>query len=217
MGTTGSSVEAAMNHALPQLLSRVRDFTVVPLAVGFGVASRQHFETVADAGADGVVIGSRIVSVIKNAPTDKIAETVRDYCSEISQKGKNPQGAIAALTEKVASLTTNAAPAPLVSPALPIPPSEGPVPSSADTLAVHEPSVLPSRFGPFGGQYVPEALVESLAELEEAHKAALADPAFWKEFEGLYGYMNRPSNLYFAERLTESGGGARVWLKREDL
>jgi len=45
----------------------------------------------------------------------------------------------------------------------------------------------------------------------------LADPEFWRDFEGLYGYINRPSNLYLAERLTEHAGGARIWFKREDL
>lgn len=229
MGTTGSSVEAAMNQALPQLLSRVREFTFVPLAVGFGVATRHHFETVAEAGADGVVIGSRIVSIIKGAPAGKIPETVREYCADISHKDKRPAedrygGGVESITAKISTLASNVvsgngvlASELIASPALPIPPASGPAPTSADTLAVHEPTVLPGRFGPFGGQYVPEALVESLAELEAAHNAALADPAFWKEFEGLYGYMNRPSNLYLAERLTEYGGGAKVWLKREDL
>ncbi|KAG8891133.1 tryptophan synthetase [Tulasnella sp. 403] len=196
MGTTGSSVNVAMNQDLPQLLSRVREFTSVPLAVGFGVASRTHFDYVAQAGADGVVVGSRIVSVIRDAPPSDVAETVRKFCADISLVDSRKQM--------------------LVSPPLPIPASEGPAPSSQH-LAVHEPGVLPSRFGGFGGQYVPEAIVESLIELEHAHKAALADPSFWKEFEGLYGYMNRPSNLYFAERLTEHTGGAKVWLKREDL
>ena len=77
--------------------------------------------------------------------------------------------------------------------------------------------MLPDRFGEFGGQFVPEALVDCLSELEAAHKSAMADPEFWKEFRGLYGYMNRPSNLYKAERLTEHAGGATIWLKREDL
>ena len=77
--------------------------------------------------------------------------------------------------------------------------------------------VLPARFGQFGGQFVPESLFDCLVELEEAHKSAMADPKFWKEFHGLYGYMNRPSNLYKAERLTEHAGGATIWLKREDL
>jgi tryptophan synthase len=45
----------------------------------------------------------------------------------------------------------------------------------------------------------------------------MADPEFWKEWEGLFKYMNRPSNLYFAEKLTEHAGGAKIWMKREDL
>ena len=85
-------------------------------------------------------------------------------------------------------------------------------------LEVKESSTaLPGRFGQFGGQCVPEALVDFLVELEEAHKAALAGPEFWKEFEGFYGYINRPSQLYEAKRLSEIVGGARIWLKREDL
>jgi tryptophan synthase len=76
---------------------------------------------------------------------------------------------------------------------------------------------LPPRFGEFGGQYVPEALFDCLVELEAAHQNAMADPEFWKEFESYYGYINRPSGLYEAERLTEHAGGARIWFKREDL
>ncbi len=220
MGTTGSSAQVAMNSALPNLLSRVRESTLVPLAVGFGVATRDHFETVARAGADGVVIGSRIVSIIKDAPADQVAATVRDYCQEISHKGhpsfnSKVEQAVNAVKD-LPSPAEETAHGIVVPPPLPIPQSDGPAPSK-DLLAVSEAKVLPGRFGQFGGQYVPEALVESLMELEEAHKQALADPAFWKEFEGFYGYMNRPSRLYLAERLTEHAGGAKIWLKREDL
>jgi tryptophan synthase len=56
MGTTGSSEKVAMNSSLPDIISRVREYATVPLAVGFGVATRDHFNAVADAGADGVVI-----------------------------------------------------------------------------------------------------------------------------------------------------------------
>jgi len=69
--------------------------------------------------------------------------------------------------------------------------------TSAPTTSI----TLPMRFGQFGGQYVPEVLFECLAELEEAHKAAIADPEFWTEFESYYGYMNRPSKLYYAEKI----------------
>ena len=65
----------------------------------------------------------------------------------------------------------------------------------------------------------PERVIDNfkLVELEEAHKNAMADPEFWKELRSFYPYMNRPSNLYKAERLTEHAGGATIWLKREDL
>ena len=80
-----------------------------------------------------------------------------------------------------------------------------------------EPVLLPPRFGEFGGQYVPEALFDCLAELEAAHRSAMADPAFQAEFKSYYGYINRPSELYEATRLTAHVGGARIWFKREDL
>jgi len=74
------------------------------------------------------------------------------------------------------------------------------------------------RFGPFGGRYVPETLTRALDELQTAYQQALADPGFHRELEELLSrYAGRPSPLYFAERLTEHCGGARIYLKREDL
>ena len=74
------------------------------------------------------------------------------------------------------------------------------------------------HFGQFGGRYVAETLMPALLELEEAYAAASQDPEFQKEFEYyLKQYVGRPSPLYFAERLTEKLGGARIYLKREDL
>jgi len=74
------------------------------------------------------------------------------------------------------------------------------------------------RFGPYGGQYVPETLMHALHQLEEEYTRACADPAFWAELDGyLKDYAGRPSPLYFARRLTERLGGARIFLKREDL
>ena len=84
--------------------------------------------------------------------------------------------------------------------------------SSPDTAA------LTGHFGPFGGRYVPETLVHPLDELTRAYQEASADPAFQAEFEHLLRtYAGRPTPLYFAERLTEHLGGARIYLKREDL
>ena len=74
------------------------------------------------------------------------------------------------------------------------------------------------RFGPFGGQYVPETLMSALAELESAYREAQADDAFQAQLSALLrDYAGRPTPLYFASRLTERLGGARVYLKREDL
>jgi tryptophan synthase beta chain len=74
------------------------------------------------------------------------------------------------------------------------------------------------RFGPYGGQYVPETLMAALAELEREYAAAQADPSFREELESLLReYVGRPTPVYYARRLTERLGGARVYLKREDL
>ena len=74
------------------------------------------------------------------------------------------------------------------------------------------------RFGDYGGRYVPETLMPLVHELEAAFRAAIADPAFRGELDGyLKHYVGRPSPLYFAERLTRRFGGAKVYLKREEL
>jgi tryptophan synthase beta chain len=74
------------------------------------------------------------------------------------------------------------------------------------------------RFGGYGGRYVPETLMPLVHELEAAFRAAIADPAFRGELDGyLKHYVGRPSPLYFAERLTRRFGGARIYLKREEL
>jgi len=74
------------------------------------------------------------------------------------------------------------------------------------------------RFGEFGGRYVPETLMPLVLELDKAYRAAKADPAFHRELGGyLTHYVGRPSPLYFAERLTQHYGGARIYFKREEL
>jgi tryptophan synthase beta chain len=74
------------------------------------------------------------------------------------------------------------------------------------------------RFGPYGGQYVPETLMPALAQLAEAYDAARTDPEFQQELDFLLRqYVGRPSPLYFARRLSDAWGGARIYLKREDL
>ncbi|MGH8827219.1 MAG: pyridoxal-phosphate dependent enzyme, partial [Jiangellaceae bacterium] len=75
------------------------------------------------------------------------------------------------------------------------------------------------RFGPYGGRYVPEALVAALDELDREYRAASADPAFVAELDGLLTtYSGRPTPLTEARRFgAEAASGARVLLKREDL
>ncbi len=74
------------------------------------------------------------------------------------------------------------------------------------------------HFGPYGGMYVPETLMTALYELTEAYNAVREDPGFQKELKRLLKeYAGRPTELYFAERLTQELGGAKVYFKREDL
>lgn len=74
------------------------------------------------------------------------------------------------------------------------------------------------HFGPYGGRYVPEVLMNPLDELEQAYAAARQDPAFHTELAGLLkDYAGRPTPLYFAKRLSETLGGAKIYIKREDL
>ena len=74
------------------------------------------------------------------------------------------------------------------------------------------------RFGVHGGQYIPEALMNGVTELEQAYNYYKNDVQFQAEFESLLNeYAGRPSPLYYAERLTRALGGAKIYLKREDL
>nr|WP_219723272.1 tryptophan synthase subunit beta [Bacillus sp. Marseille-P3661] len=74
------------------------------------------------------------------------------------------------------------------------------------------------RFGVHGGQYIPETLMNAVKELENAYNHYKTDPEFLEEFDSLLTkYAGRPSLLYFAEKMTKDLGGARIYLKREDL
>jgi len=76
----------------------------------------------------------------------------------------------------------------------------------------------PGRFGVYGGRYVPETLMAALLELEHAYEAAKADAAFQAELaELLKDFAGRPTPLYYAKRLSQQLGGAKIYLKREDL
>ena len=86
-----------------------------------------------------------------------------------------------------------------------------------ETLDLNQPD-LKGHFGPYGGRYVPETLMHPLKELEEEYFRAQKDPEFQKELSYyLKEFVGRPTPLYFAERLTKELGGAKIYLKREDL
>lgn len=77
---------------------------------------------------------------------------------------------------------------------------------------------IPADFGRFGGRFIPETLVQAHAETEAAYIQCVRDPVFRTELEQLgRDYIGRPTPMYFAKRFTEKCGGAKIWLKREDL
>ncbi len=87
--------------------------------------------------------------------------------------------------------------------------------SSAEAALVPDAS---GHFGPYGGMFVPETLMTALQDLEREYRLAVADPAFQAELDGLLrDFCGRPTPLYFAERMTGKLGGAKIYLKREDL
>jgi tryptophan synthase len=179
----------------------------VPAAVGFGVGTREHFLSVAEV-ADGVVVGSQVITTLKDAPAGQRAKAIEEFCAQLCGRrniysGTAPDvkvvhvdgvvrgsGAEPGLADQIEALNT-----------------EGPV----------DPAAIPARFGEFGGQYVPESLMDCLSELEEGFNKIKDDPAFWEEYRTYYPWMGRPGHLHLAERLTEHAGGANIWLKREDL
>jgi tryptophan synthase len=217
MGVTGAT--GTMSAALPELLKRVREYSGnVPAAVGFGVSTRDHFLSVGKI-ADGVVIGSQIITTLAEAAPGQGAKAVEEYCRKISGRDGKANG----VTREVGIVEAlNGAKEPgNVHVDGVIKDKDGP--GLADQIEAlntdgpADPTLIPSRFGEFGGQYVPESLMDCLVEFEECFNTAKNDPAFWKEYESYYPYMGRPGQLHLAERLTEHAGGANIWLKREDL
>jgi tryptophan synthase len=189
MGVTGQADE--INKYLPELVGRVRAQTNLPLCVGFGVSNNEHFEQVG-AIADGVIIGSKIISVIDEAGEGEKVAAVEKFAAEVCNLAERK-----VLTEEEeASINVEYTPA------------------TGDKIGD---ALAEARFGVFGGCYVPEALSECHAELARAFEEARQDPTFWEEFRSYFDYMGRESSLHKADRLTEFAGGATIWLKREDL
>ncbi|KAL7624779.1 anthranilate synthase / indole-3-glycerol phosphate synthase [Parahypoxylon ruwenzoriense] len=212
-GVTGAL--GTLNTNLPNLLARVKRYSGdKPAAVGFGVSTREHFQSVASI-ADGVVIGSQIITTLRGAKPGNEAKAVQDYCVYVSGRATSPEqdatrevGVIEAVNIAKETggdgVTVNGTISESYDAAL-----------VAQLAALH--SKIPERFGEFGGQYVPESLMDCLSELEDGFNTIKDDPKFWEEYRSYYPWMGRPGQLHLAERLTEYAGGASIWLKREDL
>ncbi|KAH6621664.1 tryptophan synthase beta subunit-like PLP-dependent enzyme [Chaetomium sp. MPI-SDFR-AT-0129] len=206
-GVTGAL--GTINANLPELLSRVKKYSGdKPAAVGFGVSTREHFTSIAQL-ADGVVVGSMIVTTLQKAAKGEECKGVEDFCAYLCGRGSNETTREVGIVEAVSGARE----------------SQGEVHVDdvvrntddlvAQLAAMH--GKIPERFGEFGGQYVPESLMDCLSELEEGFNKIKDDPAFWEEYRSYYPWMGRPGQLHKAERLTEYAGGANIWLKREDL
>src|SRR6516162_2605125 len=93
-----------------------------------------------------------------------------------------------------------------------------PEPNLPTTIQAKRPRSVQGRFGPYGGRYVPETLMAALQELESAYAAARKDKRFRDEYQRLLqDFAGRPTPLFLAERMTKELGGAKIYLKREDL
>ncbi|KAL0083592.1 tryptophan synthase beta subunit-like PLP-dependent enzyme [Phycomyces blakesleeanus] len=200
MGVTGATTE--VNTELPAMIKKIKKHTQIPLAVGFGVSTRSHFELVGS-HVEGVVIGSRFITLVKEAfeKNEDVAKVVEQYAAEVC--GRKPAELAASTKSPQADIEINDVAGKGI-----ILKQDNPIKNFYE---------LETRYGQFGGAYVPEALVSCLSQLEHVFIEALADPSFRAEFESYYDYMSRPSQLQFANRLTEDAGGAKIWLKREDL
>ncbi|PLN81054.1 tryptophan synthase [Aspergillus taichungensis] len=222
MGVTGATGKLSAN--LPELLGRVHQWSGnVPAALGFGISTREHFLNVQDL-AEGVVIGSQIISVLGKAPAGQAAKDAEEYLSSVTGRKlqRDAQGTIIGEINVLERVDKKPETAPVSQPTAVVKDADTPAgPGLADQLAAlngaGNPAEQPSRFGEFGGQYVPESLMDCLAELERGFNHALNDPSFWEEYRSYYPYMGRPSSLHLANRLTDHVGGANIWLKREDL
>lgn len=219
MGVTGATGSLSAN--VPELLKRVHEYSGnVPAALGFGVSTREHFLTVQEQ-AEGVVIGSQIITQVGLAPAGQAAKYAEDYLSSVTGRKleRDAQGGITReinVVEAVYKAPVAAQPTKVITDE--DTPSGPGLADQIEALNVtKDPSAIPSRFGEFGGQYVPESLMDCLAELERGFDDACKDPKFWEEFRSYYPYMGRPSSLHLAQRLTDHVGGANIWLKREDL
>ena len=219
MGVTGAT--GTLNADLPQLLKRVKQYSGnVPAAVGFGVSTRDHFLSVASI-ADGVVIGSQIITTLAEAAPGERAKAAEEYCAGICGR----RNSLECRTAREVGIIEASNEAQELNGTVQV---NGTIYSNGNQSGLldqkeamnsegGDPELFPARFGEFGGSYSPESLMNCLSELEAGFEKIRNDPEFWAEFRSYYPYIGRPGHLHVADRLTEHVGGATIWLKREDL
>jgi tryptophan synthase len=188
-GVTGA--RDSLPPDLDDFIKRVRSKTDLPLAIGFGISSPEMVNGVAMM-ADGVVVGSAILNAMekegKDATTAQRAEAVRKIVAHLAAGAKQSEGAKNQATKL------------------------GQIPKEWAKISDK------SRFGEFGGQYIPETLSAAFEEIEEAYDKMKDDPEFLAELDFYRReFVGGPTPLHKAERLTKLAGGATIWLKREDL
>ncbi|CAG8903305.1 unnamed protein product [Penicillium egyptiacum] len=191
MGVTG--VTGTLSSGLPELLGRIKQYSGnVPAAI-----------------ADGVVIGSQIITTLTEAAPGERAKAAEEYCAAICGRrnlpangAQEPNGTL----QMNGTNRTNGEKAEVLDKMEAMVSSEG-----------GDPELFSARFGEFGGSYAPESLMRCLSELEAGFDKIRNDPEFWAEMRSYYSYIGRPGHLHLAGRLTEHAGGANIWLKREDL
>jgi tryptophan synthase len=188
-GVTGA--RESLPADLEDFVQRVRAKTDLPLAVGFGISNPEMVQGVANI-ADGVVVGSAILKAMDklgdDATTEQRAGAIRD--TVIYLKAGTKQAATA--KNQATKL--------------------GQIPAAWGEEAKS------SRFGKFGGQYIPETLSVAFEEIEKFYNEIKDDPDFIAELdEYRRDFVGGPTPLHKADRLTALAGGATIWLKREDL
>jgi len=173
---------------LGDLVARVRAQTDLPLAVGFGISDASQVAEVA-ALSDGVVVGSAVLNTIDSSAPENRLKELEEFIRGLKT------GAVIDNPDRAWSKEVSATP----------------------SLGTDE-DALRKKFGDYGGRYIPETLSAAHEELEAAWIEAFNDPSYHKELEYYRkDFIGGPTPLYFAKRLTEECGGAKIWLKREDL
>ncbi|CAI7651085.1 unnamed protein product [Penicillium viridicatum] len=205
MGVSGTH-EKPYGHAKDLL--HVHDCTgnSVSVAVGFGIDTRQDFIDIARV-AEGVVIGYPIIYLLENAAPGTGAQKVKEYCLRVA--GRTEDQIVIPERRKQANQPMSSTTVYLSYD------GAGDTPEDTDTATNLRDTN--TSLANFYCQYIPESLMEGLAELEDGFNAANADPSFWAEIDSYAAYANRPSPLHLAPRLSAYAGGADIWLKREDL